>query len=117
MREMRYVRGRAARKAWSDDDLLTRTVTAPFGEVPGAVGLGGFLMETLAHGRDLAVATGQPCETDPEVVAKAQSVADFALPAEARGPGIPFDAPVEPRTEAGPTERLAAYLGRRHPAA
>lgn len=44
---------------WADDALLTRPLTAPWGEVPGAALLMGYLNETLVHGWDLAVATGR----------------------------------------------------------
>jgi len=111
-----YAAGAAeARAAWADDALLTATVTAPYGPVPGHVALSGFLMELVAHGWDLAVATGQESETDPAVVARAQALAEQAVSDEARGPGMPFGEQVEPRPGAGPTERLAAYLGRARP--
>ncbi|MGW0178820.1 TIGR03086 family metal-binding protein [Nocardia sp. NPDC003345] len=97
---------------WADDALLTRPVTAPWGAAPGGLALGGYLMETVAHGWDLAVATGQPAEADPALVAKAQAVADRALSDAFRGPRSPFGPRVEPRPEAGPTDRLAAFLGR-----
>lgn len=110
-------RSAAAEAAWSDDALLARTVIAPWGEAPGAAALGGFLMETVTHGWDLAVATGQPAELDPAVVAKARAVGERALSGAFRGPGAPFGHEVEPRPDAGPTEQLAAFLGRAHPGA
>ncbi|MGW1741497.1 TIGR03086 family metal-binding protein [Nocardia sp. NPDC001965] len=105
-------RSGAALDHWSDDALLTRTVTAPWGAAPGGLAVGGYLMETVAHGWDLAVATGQPAEADPVLVAKAQAIADRALTDAFRGPESPFGVRVEPRPDAGPTERLAAFLGR-----
>ncbi|WP_280463846.1 TIGR03086 family metal-binding protein [Nocardia carnea] len=109
-------RATAALDEWADDSLLTRTVTAPWGEAPGGLALGGYLMETVAHGWDLAVATGQDPEADPALVAKAQAVADRALSDASRGPGAPFGPRLDPPAEAGPTERLAAFLGRSRPA-
>lgn len=105
-------RAAAALDEWADSALLTRTVTAPWGEAPGGIAVGGYLMETVAHGWDLAVATGQGAEADPALVAKAQGIADRALTDEWRGPGLPFGHRVEPNQGAGPTERLAAFLGR-----
>lgn len=103
---------RDALEGWADDELLTRTVTAPFGPAPGGLALGAFFMETLAHGWDLAVATGQDPEADPALVAKARAVAERALTDDARGPGRPFGHRAEPRADSGPTEEFAALLGR-----
>ena len=108
-------RGGAAMSAWDDDDLLTATLTAPWGPAPGGIAVGGFLMETLAHGWDLAVATGQDAEADPALVAKAQAVAEQALTDDSRGSGMPFGSRVEAGDGAGPTERFAAFLGRSRP--
>ncbi|MFI5718059.1 TIGR03086 family metal-binding protein [Nocardia sp. NPDC051750] len=108
-------RATAALDRWADDTLLTSTVTAPWGEAPGGLAVGAYLMETVAHGWDLAVATGQNAEAHPALAAKAQAVADRALSGAFRGPGSPFGSPVEPRAQAGPTERLAAFLGRSWP--
>lgn len=98
--------------AWADDALLTSTVTAPFGPAPGGLALGAFFMETLTHGWDLAVATGQDPEADPALAAKARAIAERALTDDVRGPGQPFGHRVEARAGAGPTEQLAAVLGR-----
>lgn len=97
---------------WADDNLLTTTLTAPWGPAPGGMAIGGFVMETVAHGWDLAVATGQDHEADPALVAKARAVGERALAQAPRGPGLPFDVPVEAPADAGPTTELAAFLGR-----
>lgn len=102
----------AALGAWGDDALLTTTLTAPWGPAPGGAALGGFVMETVAHGWDLAVATGQDPEADPALAAKAHAIGEHALAEAPRGSGMPFGDPVEAPAGAGPTTRLAAFLGR-----
>lgn len=98
---------------WSDDATLTTPVTVPWGEVPGAAALWGYVSETLVHGWDLAVATGQPAETDPAVVEPVLGIAQQFIPAEIRADDeVPFGPVVEPRSGAGPTERLANWTGR-----
>jgi uncharacterized protein (TIGR03086 family) len=98
---------------WRDGtDRLDRTVRAPFGEVPGRAALMAYTSETLVHGWDLAVATGQHAEADPAVAAPVLAVMERFLPAEPRGGHVPFAAPVPPRDGAGPTERLANWCGR-----
>ena len=99
------------RRAWADPASLTRLVEAPFGTVPGAMVLGVYLAENLTHGWDLARATGQPSEADPALVGPAYATMRQVLPPGGRE-GFPFDAPVEPSADAGPTERLANWSGR-----
>lgn len=100
-----------AQRAWTDPVALGRLVEAPFGRVPGAVVLGVYLAENLTHGWDLATATGQDPEADPALAGPAYAVMQRALPAEGRE-DLPFGPPVEPAADAGPTERLANWLGR-----
>jgi uncharacterized protein (TIGR03086 family) len=111
---------------WADDALLDRELTAPWGTVPGRGIVWGYLNETLVHGWDLAVATGQDPEADPDLAAAVLAVVPRFLPAEPRGGPVPFAPPVPPRPGAGPTERLANWSGRtrtrpsrapRHPSA
>ncbi|WP_305093745.1 TIGR03086 family metal-binding protein [Prescottella sp. R16] len=97
---------------WDDDALLAAIVTAPWGRVPGQAAIWGYLNETLVHGWDLAVATGQPAEADPALVEAALAVARRAIPASPRGGHVPFGAVIEPAAGAGPTERLANWSGR-----
>lgn len=102
----------AACAAWADDALLDAPVPVPWGEVPGREALSGYLNETLVHGWDLAVATGQEPEADPALVAFAMGSAARILPDDGRA-YVPFDPAVEPAADAGPTERLANWSGRR----
>ncbi|MFZ2241179.1 MAG: TIGR03086 family metal-binding protein [Gordonia amarae] len=98
---------------WSDDQKLTETVVVPWGTVPGAGALWGYVNEALVHGWDLAVATGQDPEADPAIVAPALAVAQQFIPAEIREiPDLPFAPVVPPREEAGLTEQLANWTGR-----
>ncbi len=104
-----------ARQIWPvwDDAALARTVTVPPGRaVPGAVALGHYVVEYLVHGWDLATATGQPAEAPGRVAAGALAAVEHVIPAEPRQPPLPFGPVQAPPTDAGPTRRLAAWLGR-----
>ena len=70
------------------------------------------MQEILTHGWDLAQATGQPTERDPELACWALAGAKRILPPEARGADVPFGPVVEVPPGAGPYAQLAAWLGR-----
>ncbi|MQY20407.1 TIGR03086 family metal-binding protein [Nocardia macrotermitis] len=92
---------------------LGEIVTVPWGQVPLAAALWGYISEALTHGWDLAVATGQNSEADPAIVEPTLAAARQFIPAEIRTlDDIPFGPVVEPRAEAGLTERLANWTGR-----
>jgi len=91
---------------------LDRTVTAPFGEVPGDVFARFVVLDGLVHGWDLAVATKQAYEPPTELVAAVDAFARQAIADEMRD-GDTFAAAVEPSDGATPIERLAAFTGRR----
>jgi uncharacterized protein (TIGR03086 family) len=100
--------------AWADDAKLTAEFSLPWGRVSGGAALSGYVRELLTHGWDLATATGQPSELDPELGAFALEVARRALPADGRE-GIPFG-PVTPAPAgSGVYAQLAAWLGRTPP--
>jgi len=103
---------RAALAAWSAPGTLERTLTLPFGQMPGAQAIGFNIGDQLMHTWDLSKATGRDRTLDPEVSeAVLERVRQFLTP-EARGPGRPFG-PEMPCPESAPIhDRLAAFLGR-----
>jgi uncharacterized protein (TIGR03086 family) len=104
-----------ATAAWADDAKLDALVEVPWGKVPGRIALSGYVQEVLAHGWDLAQATGQPTEGDPELATWALAISRRILPPEIRGQeGVPFGPVVDVPADAGPYTQLAAWLGR-HP--
>lgn len=101
-----------ARAAWTDDARLDELVSVPWGKVPGRGALTGYVQEVLMHGWDLAAATGQETELDPELAEFALAFARQVLPDQPRGGEVPFAAVVPAPEGAGPYARLAAWLGR-----
>jgi uncharacterized protein (TIGR03086 family) len=101
-----------ATAAWADDATLDAMVEVPWGKIPGRFAIAGYIQEILTHGWDLARATGQPTELDPELAAWALTGARRVLPAEPRGGDIPFGPVIEVPSDAGPYAQLAAWLGR-----
>jgi uncharacterized protein (TIGR03086 family) len=101
--------------AWADDAKLDVMVEVPWGKIPGRFAVTGYIQEVLTHGWDLAKATGQPTERDPELARYALASAKRILPAEARGDGIPFGPVVQVSADTDPNAlyaQLAAWLGR-----
>jgi uncharacterized protein (TIGR03086 family) len=101
-----------AAAAWTDDAKLDVLVELPWGKIPGRFAIAGYLQEILTHGWDLAMATGQPTELDPELAAFALAGARRILPPEARGADVPFGPVVSVAPNSGPYAQLAAWLGR-----
>jgi uncharacterized protein (TIGR03086 family) len=98
--------------AWADDAKLDAMFAVPWGKVPGRVALAGYVREVLAHGWDLAAATGRDTELDQQLGAFGLAVAKRSLPADGRE-GIPFGPVVEVPASAGTYAQLAAWLGRK----
>jgi uncharacterized protein (TIGR03086 family) len=101
-----------AQKAWADDAKLDALVEVPWGKIPGRFAIAGYIQEILTHGWDLARATGQPAEGDPDLALFALAGAKRILPPERRGGEIPFGLVVQVPPEAAPYAQLAAWLGR-----
>ena len=100
--------------AFGADGVLDRTVRLPFGELPGAVVLGMAATEQFTHGWDLARATGQPTDLDPDLAAELLGQARQAITDAYRGPdGEALFGPVrQAPAGASPADQLAAFLGR-----
>jgi len=82
-------------------------------ELPGRMAFDMTLMEYVAHGWDLAVATGQPVPYTEREAAEALTRAEATVPPQYRGEGMPFGeiVPVDP--DAPAVERFVGFLGRR----
>jgi uncharacterized protein (TIGR03086 family) len=103
--------GRALLAAFGQPGALERTVTVPFGTVPGAVALHLRLTELLVHGWDLARATGQQ-PAFPEGLAEQELAFTRSALADVPPGRIPFAPPRPAPGSAAAIDRLAALLGR-----
>jgi uncharacterized protein (TIGR03086 family) len=98
--------------AWTDDATLERTVVMPWATMPTRVMLGIYTSEVTVHTWDVAHATGQAPDWDPEVLAAAFAAMQAALPADDREIA-PFDDVVPTAADAPLIDRLVAWNGRR----
>jgi uncharacterized protein (TIGR03086 family) len=89
---------------------LDRTITAPFGEVPGETFARFVALDGLVHGWDIATATGQPYDPPADVVAAVNAFSRQAISADMRGG--PFAAAVDPPADASALVQLVAFTGR-----
>jgi uncharacterized protein (TIGR03086 family) len=103
---------RRARAAWAADATPPADVRVPWGLVPAPVALGGFVLEIVAHAHDVAQGIGRTDLLDERLAGAALGIAERLLPADLRGDGAAFDAPMPVPANAGVHERLAAFLGR-----
>jgi uncharacterized protein (TIGR03086 family) len=99
--------------AWADPAVLGRTLTLPFGTLPGAAAAVAFTTELTLHTWDLATATGQRPAFDPALLKTCLAAFPRALPAESRGGPIPFAAVVDVAADAPDIDRLVAWSGRK----
>ncbi|KAA9153332.1 TIGR03086 family protein [Amycolatopsis acidicola] len=100
------------RAALSEPGLLERTVETPFGPVPGATLVHMRVNEFLAHGWDIADATGQPTDFLPDLAEGALRQWRDRLGGKPRPDGGPFAAERAAPEGASAADRLAAFLGR-----
>lgn len=99
--------------AWSAIQA-NEPITAQWRRCPAIDVVRGFTIETLVHGWDLAVATGQqPSEAPAGLAATVEGFVDQAIP-QATRKGM-YDEPQASADDAEPTERLANALGRESP--
>lgn len=98
---------------WSDDAVLTNTLTVPWATLPGAVALLIYINEISVHTWDLATATDQQPDWDETVLATAYAAIRRGLPAEGRDdPALPFDAVVDVAPDAPLIHQLVTWNGR-----
>jgi len=110
------LRADEAARAWHDDSRLTSSVIMPWGEAyQGTTLVNMYLAELAGHSWDLAFATGQLDELDPNLAIPALDGAKVMIKPEYRdmvAKGSPFAAEVPPPLDASDWERLAAFMGR-----
>ena len=66
-------------KAFEADGVMDKTLRLPFGELPGGVFVNIATGDTFTHGWDLARATGQPTDLDPELASTLLAFAEAFL--------------------------------------
>jgi uncharacterized protein (TIGR03086 family) len=100
-------------KAFDADGVMDKTLKLPFAELPGGVFVNIATSDTFTHGWDLAKATGQSTDLNPEL-AELLAIVQALLPDAMRGPDTqaPFGPQVEAPAGANAADRLAAFLGR-----
>jgi uncharacterized protein (TIGR03086 family) len=95
----------------SDASVLGRMVKMPFGEMPGAVVAGIFINDNFGHAWDLAKASGQNTDIEPEFAAEVLASAKMFITNDLRTPGL-FDAEKTSPAGASNADQVAAFMGR-----
>jgi uncharacterized protein (TIGR03086 family) len=91
-----------------------KIVKLPFGEFPGAIYMALATNDTFTHGWDLAKATGQATDLDPELAEQLLTGAKMSIPDQFRGAEpMPFGPIVEPPPNGTAADNLAAFMGRK----
>jgi uncharacterized protein (TIGR03086 family) len=102
----------AAQEIFAGPDGMSMMFKLPFGEFPGQLFVGMRTSDVLTHAWDLAVATGQPTDIDPELSAESLAGVRAFVGPDFRGPGKPFGEERPCSSERAPADQLAAFLGR-----
>jgi uncharacterized protein (TIGR03086 family) len=107
------VSAKAAQETFAEPQALTRTYQLPIGEIPGTAFIELRTSDLLTHAWDLAIATGQPTDLDPEL---AEYILAFSTQMMSRAglrcDGRPFGAEQPCGDERSVADRVAAFLGR-----
>ena len=99
--------------AFSEDGALERIAHTEMGDMPAAVLLGILSTDTFTHAWDVAVATGQDTDLDPELAAQLLEGARQTIPPAFRSEdGAIFRPEQAAPAGADAATQLAAFLGR-----
>jgi uncharacterized protein (TIGR03086 family) len=104
---------RAAQEIFARPDGMSMTFKLPFAEIPGQMFIGMRTSDVLTHAWDLAVATGQPTDLDPELAADQLALVRAFVGPQFRGPGKPFGDEQPCPGQRAAADQLAAFLGRK----
>ena len=100
---------------FSAPGALDKTANLPFGPMPAPALMGLATSDIFTHAWDLAKATGQSTDLNPELAAALLPQIEAAIPDMFRGPegsGMPFGAKQEAPGGATNADKIAAFLGR-----
>jgi len=97
--------------AFGAPGALGRTVTVPFGEMPGAGFAAIRFNDLLSHAWDLAKATGQRTDLAPDLCEAALAMSRQRLDGRDRA-NVPFKDEVPVPADAPVADRLAGFLGK-----
>ena len=100
--------------AFSAPGAMDKIMEMPFGGMPGSICVWIASGDIFTHGWDLARATGQPSDLDPELAGQLLAQIEKLLPDALRGPEgeAPFGPEIEVVGSAPAADRLAAFTGR-----
>ena len=109
-----FARGSAASlAAFKAAGAMDKTMIVPWGEMKGSEFLGLAAVDTFAHAWDLARATGQSTDLNPELAAGLLVGSRAGISHAFRGPeGAPFGPEQKAPAGASKADELAAFLGR-----
>lgn len=101
--------------AFNQPGALEGMVDLPFGKMPGSVLVGVATTDTFTHAWDIAKATGQSTDLDPDFAAELLERAKMTIPDQMRGEdGVAMFGPKnEAPAGASAADQLAAFLGRK----
>jgi uncharacterized protein (TIGR03086 family) len=100
-------------KAFRAPDAMDKHMKLPFGEMPGSAFVLIASTDTFTHGWDLAKATGQSTDLDPELAEQLLNIAQGFISPDFRGDEpLPFGPEVQAPASATKADQLAAFLGR-----
>ena len=104
---------KAAQETFAAPQALTRTYQISIGELPGTAFIELRTSDLLAHAWDLAIATGQPTDLDPELAEYILAFSkDMMSRPGLRGDGRPFGDEQPCGEERSAADQVAAFLGR-----
>ena len=103
-------------EAFAAPGAAEKMLTLPFGQMPAGVFVNIAATDVFQHGWDVAKATGQSTDLDPDLARELLVFAQGAIPEAFRGEDgtAPFGRAVEVSATAPPADQLAGFLGR-HP--
>jgi uncharacterized protein (TIGR03086 family) len=97
--------------AFREPGALDKTVTLPFGQLPGSAALDIAVFDVATHAVDIAKATGQNID-DEQMLTDALAMGHRMITEQWRAPGI-FDAEQPAPAGASAADKLLAFAGRK----